>query len=158
VLIVSHDRDFLDRTVTVTLGLDGSGRVDIVAGGYEDWVRRKSSSSPSGGGGGRRPAEGERSAKSAPSVSFADSSPKGGATRKLSYKDQRDLDRLPSEVARIEAEIADAEQALHDPELYATNPERFAELTRRIAALRADKEAAEERWLEVAALAEALEA
>src|SRR5213075_2882006 len=41
VLIVSHDRDFLDRTVTITLGLDGSGRVDIVAGGYEDWVRKR---------------------------------------------------------------------------------------------------------------------
>ena len=41
VLIVSHDRDFLDRTVTITLGLDGSGKVDIVAGGYEDWVRKR---------------------------------------------------------------------------------------------------------------------
>jgi ATP-binding cassette subfamily F protein uup len=41
VLIVSHDRDFLDRTVTVTLGLDGSGKVDVVAGGYEDWVRKR---------------------------------------------------------------------------------------------------------------------
>ena len=41
VLLVSHDRDFLDRTVTVTLGLDGSGRVDIVAGGYEDWAKRR---------------------------------------------------------------------------------------------------------------------
>ena len=45
VLIVSHDRDFLDRTVTVTLGLDGSGRVDIVAGGYEDWAKRRRQSS-----------------------------------------------------------------------------------------------------------------
>ena len=41
VLIVSHDRDFLDKTVTVTLGLDGSGKVDVVAGGYEDWVRKR---------------------------------------------------------------------------------------------------------------------
>ena len=41
VLIVSHDRDFLDRTVTVTLGLDGSGKVDVVAGGYEDWAKRR---------------------------------------------------------------------------------------------------------------------
>src|SRR5207253_9949038 len=41
VLIVSHDRDFLDRTVTITLGLDGSGKVDVVAGGYEDWVRKR---------------------------------------------------------------------------------------------------------------------
>src|SRR5207248_5310785 len=41
VLIVSHDRDFLDRTVTITLGLEGTGKVDIVAGGYEDWVRQR---------------------------------------------------------------------------------------------------------------------
>ena len=41
VLIVSHDRDFLDRTVTITLGLDGSGKVDVVAGGYEDWERKR---------------------------------------------------------------------------------------------------------------------
>jgi ATP-binding cassette subfamily F protein uup len=57
VLIVSHDRDFLDRTVTVTLGLDGSGKVDIVAGGYEDWVRQRYEThrpSPSGGGGAER--------------------------------------------------------------------------------------------------------
>ena len=49
VLIVSHDRDFLDRTVTVTLGLDGSGRVDIVAGGYEDWAKRRKSTLPRAG-------------------------------------------------------------------------------------------------------------
>ncbi len=48
VLIVSHDRDFLDRTVTITLGLDGSGRVDVVAGGYEDWAKRTSPSAQQG--------------------------------------------------------------------------------------------------------------
>ncbi|MEO5641080.1 MAG: ABC-F family ATP-binding cassette domain-containing protein, partial [Sphingomicrobium sp.] len=51
VLIVSHDRDFLDRTVTVTLGLDGSGKVDVVAGGYEDWEKRKASPPPARGRG-----------------------------------------------------------------------------------------------------------
>ena len=50
VLIVSHDRDFLDRTVTVTLGLDGSGKVDVVAGGYEDWVRKRKAPLPRAGG------------------------------------------------------------------------------------------------------------
>ena len=51
VLIVSHDRDFLDRTVTITLGLDGSGKVDIVAGGYEDWVRQRYEAAPCSGEG-----------------------------------------------------------------------------------------------------------
>jgi len=82
VLIVSHDRDFLDRTVTITLGLDGSGKVDIVAGGYEDWVRKRYEahrSSPSGGGASRK-AAGGGGESGTPSVSFADSSPKGGAS------------------------------------------------------------------------------
>jgi ATP-binding cassette subfamily F protein uup len=141
VLIVSHDRDFLDRTVTVTLGLDGSGRVDIVAGGYEDWAKR------------RRMQAAPVSKPKAPPVT-EDRRPAPSA--KLSYKDQRDLDRLPGEIERIGSEIAATEDALHDPELYATNPARFAELTRRLETLRSDKHAAEERWLEVAEMAEEL--
>jgi ATP-binding cassette subfamily F protein uup len=157
VLIVSHDRDFLDRTVTITLGLDGSGKVDIVAGGYEDWVSKRYEavrSSPSGGGGGRKAAGG--GSAPTPSVRSADSSPRGGAARKLTYKDQRDYDRLPAEVERLQALVAADEQALSDPDLYTRDPKRFAELTERIARHRADIEAAEVRWLEVAEMAEAL--
>jgi ATP-binding cassette subfamily F protein uup len=157
VLIVSHDRDFLDRTVTITLGLDGSGKVDIVAGGYEDWVSKRYEavrSSPSGGGGGRKAAGG--GSAPTPSVSSADSSPRGGAARKLTYKDQRDYDRLPGEIERLQADIAAAEEALSDPDLYTRDPKRFGELTERIARQRADIEAAEVRWLEVAEMLEAL--
>jgi ATP-binding cassette subfamily F protein uup len=78
------------------------------------------------------------------------------AVRKVSFKDQRDLDRLPGEIERIEAEIAADEAALHDPDLYARDPARFAALTKAIDAKRAAKEAAEHRWLEVAEMAEAL--
>ena len=145
VLIVSHDRDFLDKTVTVTLGLDGSGKVDIVAGGYEDWARRRSAPS-------RSPAKAgaQASAKAGP-VGVA--SP---ANRKLSFKDQRDLDRLPGEVARIDGEIAALETMLHDPTLYARDQKKFAYLTERLDALRGEKDVAEHRWLEVAELAEQL--
>ncbi len=76
--------------------------------------------------------------------------------RKLSYKDQRDLDRLPGEIERLEASIAADEEALHDPDLFARDPARFAMLTERIARHRADVEAAELRWLEVAEMAERL--
>jgi ATP-binding cassette subfamily F protein uup len=145
VLIVSHDRDFLDRTVTITLGLDGSGRVDIVAGGYEDWVRRRQAPAAASGRGKPAPQPDKPSASSGASL-----------TRKLSYKDQRDLDRLPDEIERIEGEIVSCEAALHDASLYARDPDRFAELTRAIAKLRDDKDAAEHRWLEVAEMAEAL--
>src|SRR6478609_6277587 len=109
VLIVSHDRDFLDRTVTITLGLDGSGKVDIVAGGYEDWVRKRYSE--------RRDAP-RVSAKAAPQSA---NGPRASAASKLTYKDQRDLDRLPGEIERLEAEVAADEAALGDPDLYVRN-------------------------------------
>jgi len=149
VLIVSHDRDFLDRTVTVTLGLDGSGKVDIVAGGYEDWVRKRFQAH-------RSPAQAgvQGAAKTAPDVAPGPRPSPG--SKKLSYKDQRDFDNLPGEIDRLEREVAADEAELHDPDLFARDPQRFAELTERIARHRADVEAAELRWLEVAEMAEAL--
>jgi ATP-binding cassette subfamily F protein uup len=63
---------------------------------------------------------------------------------------------LPGDIERIEAEIAKAEQALHDPDLYARDPDRFRAVTDEVAKLRAEKHKAEERWLEVAAMAEAI--
>ncbi len=150
VLIVSHDRDFLDRTVTITLGLDGSGKVDVVAGGYEDWVKRKSAPTSARG---RGPGGGASLAAKKPNPV---SPPAGGRGGKLSYKDQRDLDRLPDEIARMEAEIVAAEEALHDPDLFTRDPARFKALTVKIEQLRAEKDAAEHRWLEVAEIAEGL--
>ena len=141
VLIVSHDRDFLDRTVTITLGLDGSGKFDIVAGGYEDWAKRRATQVPT---------------QTKPKAATVVGDRKPAPTAKLSYKDQRDLDRLPAEIERLEAEIAAVEDVLHDSDLYARDPGRFAELTERAAWLRGEKNAAEERWLEVAEMAEAM--
>ncbi|QIK78264.1 ATP-binding cassette domain-containing protein [Sphingomonas piscis] len=156
VLIVSHDRDFLDRTVTVTLGLDGSGKVDIVAGGYEDWLRRRgSSSSKVGPQGGAQAALRSSDERKAPASALG---PRPSPGNKLSYKDQRDLDRLPGEIERIEREIAATEQALADPDLYTRDFQRFSDLTARSAKLRSEKDEAEERWLEVAEMAETLSA
>jgi ATP-binding cassette subfamily F protein uup len=142
VLLVSHDRDFLDRTVTITLGLDGSGKVDIVAGGYDDWEKR------------RRP---KTTAKFSPAKSTKPIPRTAAPSAKLTYKDQRVLDRLPGEIERIESEIVKAEEALHDPDLYSRDPDTFHALTSKVADLRAEKHAAEERWLEVAAIAEELQ-
>jgi len=139
VLIVSHDRDFLDRTVTVTLGLDGSGTIDVIVGGYADWVAK------------RQPKNAPRTEKK----SAAPPPPKSAST-KLSYKDQRDLDLLPKRIEEIEAAIARDEEALADPNLYGRDPGRFDLLTRAIEKARAEKEAAEERWLELAEKAEGL--
>jgi len=141
VLIVSHDRDFLDRTVTITLGLDGSGKIDIVAGGYEDWRKRKAP-----------PPEPKRAAAKPAATPEA---PAFRTKTKLSYKDQRDLDLLPKEIERIESEIARDEAALADPALYARDPARFKALTEAIEKARHAKDTAEMRWLELAEKAEA---
>jgi ABC transport system ATP-binding/permease protein len=140
VLIVSHDRDFLDRTVTITLGLDGSGKVDIVAGGYEDWQKQKSAAAE------QKRANGKASA--------AAETPAFRTKTKLSYKDQRDLDLLPQEIERMEADIARDEAALADPDLYARDPARFRKLTETVEQTRTNRDAAELRWLELAEKAE----
>ena len=142
VLIVSHDRDFLDKTVTVTLGLDGSGKVDIVAGGYADWeAKRTTRAAPA-------PAREEK----APDAAAQVSPPVRKA--KLSYKDQRDYEQIPTRIEELQTMIARGEDALSDPELYTRDPAKFSQITAAIAKCRAEMDAAEERWLE---LAEAVE-
>jgi ATP-binding cassette subfamily F protein uup len=141
VLIVSHDRDFLDRTVTVTLGLDGSGKVDVVAGGYADWeAQRKARLQPG------------KAAKTA--AAAAPPPPAPPRKGKLTYKDQRDYELLPKRIEELEAAIRRDEEALHDPALYTRDPAKFASLTAAVEKARADKDAAEERWLELAEMVE----
>jgi ATP-binding cassette subfamily F protein uup len=139
VLIVSHDRDFLDRTVTVTLGLDGSGTVDVIVGGYADWVAK------------RTPARAARIEKKTQAAA-----PARTAATKLSYKDQRELDLLPDRIATIEAAIARDEALLADADLYTSDPKRFDALMKSVEKARADKDAAEARWLDLAEQAEAM--
>ncbi|RSV50365.1 ATP-binding cassette domain-containing protein [Sphingomonas sp. ABOLD] len=142
VLIVSHDRDFLDRTVTVTLGLDGSGTVDVVVGGYADWEAK------------RRPRiEAKKTSKPA-AAAPAPEAPK--ARTKLSYKDQRDYELLPKRIEEIDQTIARDEALLADPALYTKDPAKFAKLSEGIAKLREEKDAAEMRWLELAEMVEGL--
>ncbi len=135
VLIVSHDRDFLDRTVTITLGLDGSGTVDVVAGGYEDWEKRRVTQT-----------SGKRASKK-----VAATAPPAPAPRaKLTYKDQRDYELLPKRIEALDAQIASDAAKLAAPNLYMRDNATFARLTAAIEAARAEKEAAELRWLELA--------
>ncbi|ENY80728.1 ABC transporter [Sphingopyxis sp. MC1] len=141
VLLVSHDRDFLDRTVTVTLGLDGSGKVDIVAGGYADWEAKRS-----------KPASAKAKAAGADTAP----PPPPQARRKLSYKDQRDYDLLPGRIEEIEKEMAGIETELSDGSLFTRDNARFSALTAKLDALRAEKAAAEDRWLALAEEVEAL--
>ncbi len=151
VLIVSHDRDFLDRTVNVTLGLTGSGKVDIIVGGYADWVQKRDKSNAT--------ENGVKAYKFTPQASKSSAekpSAKSPSAAKLSYKDQRDYDQLPTRIAEIETRIQNHEAELHDPSLYKNNPARFAELTTMIDTARAEKDVGEERWLELAMMVEEL--
>ena len=127
----------------MTLGLDGSGKVDVVAGGYADWVSSGQS---------LHDAQAVRRAATVEGV--APTPPPPPARTKLSYKDQRDYDLLPKRVEELSAQIARDEEALHDPALYTRDPAKFAALTEAIDAARAEKDAAEERWLELAELVE----
>ena len=142
VLIVSHDRDFLDRTVTITLGLDGSGTVDVVAGGYEDWERRRKAKAPTKRG---------SIAKNAVAP-VAASAP--GAKVKLTYKDQRDYDLLPKRIEALDAAIARDQALLEDPDLYTRDPDAFERLMEAIGQAQEDKTNAELRWLELAEMVE----
>ncbi len=139
VLIVSHDRDFLDRTVTITLGLDGSGTVDVVAGGYEDWEKRRASNTT-----------GKRASKKV----AATAPPVPAPRAKLTYKDQRDYELLPKRIEALDAQIAADATKLAAPDLYMRDHATFTRLTAAIEAARAEKEAAELRWLTLAEQAE----
>lgn len=123
-LLVSHDREFLDNVVTSTLVLEGDGTAKPYPGGYEDYLRQ-------------RPKE-EKVAPPPKSVPAAPAS--SAAPKKLSYKEQREFDVLPGQIEAVEAEIA-AINALDPVKEYA----RFAE----IPALQAQLDALETRWLEL---------
>ncbi len=139
VLLVSHDRAFLDRVVTMIVAMDGSGKTEVSVGGWSDWVARQ------------QPAVTAAKARTAPAPAPA---PKKAS--KLSYKDARELAELPGRMEGINADIARREAALADPNLYAKNPARFAAITAELDALRGQLEAAELRWLELAELEEQL--
>ncbi|WP_430429712.1 ABC-F family ATP-binding cassette domain-containing protein [Parasphingorhabdus sp.] len=145
VLLVSHDRDFLDRTVTVTLGLDGSGMVDIVAGGYAEWEqKRKDTKAPKKAAGAPKNITDQQPARSSSSA------------KKLSYKDQRDYDLLPDRIEAIELRIGEIEALLANPDLYAKEFATFEKLTQENSALLVEKDEAEMRWLELAEQVEQL--
>ncbi|MGF1629678.1 MAG: ABC-F family ATP-binding cassette domain-containing protein [Kiloniellaceae bacterium] len=146
-ILVSHDRDFLDRLVTAVIAMEGSGRTLEVAGGYSDYQRYRRS-------------QGSDSAKAPvekPRAKTGSGAQKLKRAAKLSYKDQRELDSLPARIDALSAEAAALEARLADPSLYKKDPAGFAELTRALAARRGEVAAAEERWLELEAEREALE-
>ncbi len=148
VLLVSHDRDFLDRVVTSTVALEGDGAATEYPGGYSDYVRQR----PSAGAGkpARRPGKAPRRT---PAQGEA-----GTSRDRLSYKQQHALDRLPGRMAALEARIAALEATLADAGLYARDRAAFERATAELAAARAEHAVAEEEWLALELLREEAEA
>ncbi len=139
-LLVSHDREFLDHVVTSCIVLTGGGETVQTAGGYAE-ARRALDSARA-----RQEAAERRDAPPAREPAQNDAPP---VKRKLSYKEQRELEGLPGRIEALEKEIAALEAALGDPSLYAREPAKAAEFAARLEPARAELDAAETRWLEL---------
>jgi ATP-binding cassette subfamily F protein uup len=151
VILVSHDRDFLDRLVTSVLAAEPDGRWIEYAGGYTDMLAQRRGADLA-----RRPTE--TAAKPALNRETAEPAPAtSDGRRKLSFKDKHALATLPAEMERLANEIAAAEKKLADPELFRRAPAEFQSLTLALSQMQAQLAAAEDRWLELEALREEIE-
>ena len=148
VILVSHDRDFLDRTASSVLVSEGEGRWLEYAGGYTDMVAQR------GRGVQARVVEKEAKPKSADKS--AASAPAQNK-RKLSFNEQHDLKTLPKRMEELEAKIAKVQEILADAELYSRDPARFQRAMDALTQSQTELHAAEERWLELEMLREELE-
>ena len=156
-LLVSHDRDFLDRVVTSTIASEGNGRWIEYAGGYSDMLaQRKLSQAAATARVEARPAGESKAADAGSSRGSASTETAPTPKRKLSFKDQHALKTLPGEIAKLEAEIARLNTKLHDPAFYTKDPAAFSKATERLGTAQSELAAAEERWLELEMLREEL--
>ena len=142
-LLVSHDRMFLDNVVTSTLVLEGDGRVGEYVGGYEDWVRQKASSP--------KPAP----AAPQPRTALPEPAARGGEVvvttivKKLSFKERRELDLLPAQIEALESEQRALNAAVADQAFYKSPAARIAETLARIKAVQGELAAVYARWDEL---------
>jgi ATP-binding cassette subfamily F protein uup len=139
VLLVSHDRDFIDRIATATVAMEGEGRATVYPGGWSDYASQ-------------RPQPVVEAAKSAANpapvaVEKADPAPRGTG---LSFTEKKRLDDLPAVIARLESEIAKLSQLLADPDLFSREPVKFRKATEALSERQTALEAAESEWLELA--------
>jgi ATP-binding cassette subfamily F protein uup len=153
VMVVSHDRDFLDRVATSVINAEGGGKWLEYAGGYSDMVAQRGrgvTALPNDGA----PEPARRRGGAQPALASTTGST---APRKLSFKDKHALETLPERIAKLEAEIARHQAAMADGGLYARDPAAFRRAADGLARAQAELAAAEERWLELEALREQIE-
>jgi ATP-binding cassette subfamily F protein uup len=134
VLLVSHDRDFLDRVATTTIAMEGGGRATAYAGGWSDYIAQRGPLDVS-----------EKSAKAKPSKPKVkqEAQPKDG----LSFKEKHRLEVLPAEIERLEAEIGKLQELMADPELFTREPVKFKKATEALVERQEKLAASEEEWL-----------
>lgn len=142
-LLVSHDRDFLDRLVTSTIAVEGDGDVSEYPGGYSDYLIQRKEDEP------------EAAKVAAKPVTAVVAAPK--AKKKLSFKENRELEELPGKMEALEKKIAQLNAKMADPAFYGKDPKGFAKASEDLSAAQGNLSAAEERWLELEALREELE-
>ncbi|MCR8723250.1 ABC-F family ATP-binding cassette domain-containing protein [Frigidibacter sp. ROC022] len=141
VLLVSHDRDFLDRVATITVAMEGDGRATVYAGGWSDYLSQR---------GPRDAPETAAKPKAAEPKKKTASSPAPG----LTYTEKHRLETLPATIDRLTAEIAKLSELLSDPELFSRAPVKFRKATEALAERQQALAAAEEDWLDLAERAE----
>ena len=151
VLLVSHDRDFLDRVVTSIVASEGSGSWVEYAGGYTDMLAQWAAAQPAVSG-----------AKSSPMKRSRPAARGGGSVasppRRMNFKDQRELALLPARIAALETQITELTAILADPNLYARDRARFDATAEALAVARDGLATAEEQWLRLELLREGIEA
>nr|WP_259963488.1 ATP-binding cassette domain-containing protein [Leisingera aquaemixtae] len=134
VLLVSHDRDFLDRVATTTIAMEGDGKATAYAGGWSDYIAQR---------GPLEVAERSEKVKSAKAKPKQEAQPKDG----LSFKEKHRLEALPGEIERLEAEIGKLQELMSDPELFTREPVKFKKATEALVERQEKLAAAEEEWL-----------
>jgi ATP-binding cassette subfamily F protein uup len=134
VLVVSHDRSFLDNVVTSTLAYEGDGQFVEYAGGYTDYLEQKRGA----------PTNGE--ATTVESTKAKAKKPKTQGPRKLTFKERAELDGLPAHIERLEAEQRDIQEELASPSFYQGDGEVIARTTTRLETIGQELESAYMRW------------
>jgi ATP-binding cassette subfamily F protein uup len=137
VLLVSHDRDFIDRVATTTVALEGEGRATVYPGGWSDYASQR----PVVEGGGTAKGNGRQMV-----AAKAEPARPGG----LSFTEKKRLDDLPNQIARLEAEIAKLATLLADADLFTRDPVKFRKATEALTDRQSALNAAESEWLELA--------
>jgi ATP-binding cassette subfamily F protein uup len=147
VLLVSHDRDFLDRVVTSVIASEGNGRWIEYAGGYTDMLAQREAA-------GRETPPAKTSMTKRPRPGTAARAQPAGRPRRMSFNDRRALEMLPARIAALQTQITRLNATLADPDLYARDPGRFDTTTQALAVARDELTVAEEQWLRLEMLRE----